>query len=57
MIKRSPHVRSIRIAVWRGKARIGIRKVRATRSFVRNVAVVISQTSLWWFFCEASCEI
>ena len=56
-IRRKPHARLTGIAVFRGNARIGIRKVRATRSFDRNVATVASQISVWWFCWDVSCEM
>ena len=46
MIRTSPHARLNLIAVGSSNTRIGTRKVRATISFVRNVAMVDSQISL-----------
>jgi len=57
MINRKPHARFILIAVCRGKISTGTRKVRATTSFVENVANVASQICLWLFLVEVSCEM
>jgi len=39
-----PQTRFMTIAVWSGKNKIGIRKVRAVSSFVRKVVMVACQT-------------
>ena len=44
MIRRSPQTRFMMIAVWSGKSRIGIKKVRAVISFVRKVGMVACHT-------------
>jgi len=57
VIRINPHARLILIAVCRGKLKIGIRKVRAMTNFVRKVEMVASQTCLWLFLLEDSCEM
>jgi len=56
-IRMRPHARLVLIAVLSGKIKIGTRNVRATISLERNVAMVASQTCLWLFFEEDSCEM